>query len=124
MKILFTCLFFGFSVIAYAHVDLTLNVNVSDPIFIVTLPANPSTGFQWSVVSFNKNLLALSDSSYEKSNPNLIGSGGQMHFTFMLKKEINFPKSTEIVLKYARSWEPGSATLKKVKVNFLITGGQ
>jgi inhibitor of cysteine peptidase len=114
-------LLLGFSMMAYANDNLTLNVNVDKPGFEVTLPANPTTGFQWSVVHFDKNLLTLSSSNYERPNTNLIGAGGQMHFTFMLQKGKSYPERTEIVLKYARSWEPESATEKNVVVNFIKT---
>ena len=104
---------------AYADDKLTLNVNLNDPRFEVTLPANPTTGFQWSVVSYDKDLLTLSKSNYERPKTNLIGAGGQMHFMFTLQKGKNYPKSTEIVFKYFRPWETKSATVRNVTVNFL-----
>ncbi|ARB91686.1 protease inhibitor I42 family protein [Legionella longbeachae] len=122
MKRVLSCLFFGISTMSYANDNPTLNVNVSSPSFEVTLPANPTTGFQWSVVQYNKKLLTLSNSSYEQPKTKLMGAGGQMHFIFTLQKGVNFPQSTEIQLKYARSWEPSSATLRNIKVNFVKTG--
>lgn len=122
MKRVLSCLFFGISTMSYANDNPTLNVNVSSPSFEVTLPANPTTGFQWSVVQYNKKLLTLSNSSYEQPKTKLMGAGGQMHFIFTLQKGVNFPQSTEIQLKYARSCEPSSATLRNIKVNFVKTG--
>ncbi|MGL5741073.1 MAG: protease inhibitor I42 family protein [Legionella sp.] len=124
MKTLMGCLLLGFSLMAYANDHMTLNVNVHDPYFVITLPANPTTGFQWSVVRYDENLLTLSNSQYERPNTKLIGAGGQMHLTFRLNKGKTYPASTEIVLKYARSWEPGSATTKNVTVNFVKTTGK
>lgn len=112
-------LLFGFSMMTYANDNLTLNVNVNQSSFEVTLPANPTTGFQWSVVHFDENLLTLASSNYERPNTKLIGAGGQMHFIFKLEKGKNYPERTELVFKYARSWEPESATKKNVIVNFI-----
>lgn len=117
-KILF-CFLFAYSVLVYADNKMTMNVNENDPSFVVTLPANPTTGFQWTVVRFDKDLLTLQGSSYERPKTNLIGAGGQMHFTFGLQKKKSYPDNTVIVLKYARSWEPNTATLKSVQVNFI-----
>lgn len=124
MKIVFGCLLLGSSMMVYANENLTLDVLTNSSSFEVMLPANPTTGFQWSVVRFDKNLLILSKSSYERPKTNLIGAGGQMHFIFTLQKKQGYPASTEIVFKYARSWEPASATVKNVTVNFVKTGGK
>jgi inhibitor of cysteine peptidase len=119
MKTLLASLLLLCSIMAHADDKLSLDVNVKDPSFVLILPANPTTGYQWTVVRYDKNLLTLSASTYEKPKKNLMGAGGEMHFTFSLQKGKNFPANTEIQLKYARSWEPKSATLKTVKVNFL-----
>ncbi len=108
----------------YANDKLTLDVNVSSPNFEVTLPANPTTGFQWSVVHYNKKLLTLSNSYYEQPKTKLIGASGQMHFIFTLQKGKNYPASTDILFKYARSWEPSSATTRNIKVNFVKADGK
>ncbi|KTD67666.1 secreted protein [Legionella santicrucis] len=124
MKIIFGCLFLSFSMMTYANDNLTLDVNVSSPNFEVTLPANPTTGFQWSVVHYNTKLLTLSNSSYERPKTKLIGASGQMHFIFTLQKGKNYPASTDILFKYERSWEPSSATMRNIKVNFVKTDGK
>lgn len=112
-------LLLGFSMMTYAGDDLSINVHVKDPSFIITLPANPTTGYQWSVVHFDKNLLVLSSSKFAKPKTNLIGAGGQMHFVFTLKKSKHYPASTQIKFKYARAWELKSAIVKNVTVNFV-----
>jgi len=123
MNLLLGSLLFGFSVLAYASDHLSLNVNIGEPGFIVTLDANPTTGYQWSVIQFDKALLTLSASNYQKPQNTLIGAGGQMHFTFKLNKGKNYPDSTKIFFKYSRSWEPGSGTEKTVTVNFIKAAG-
>ncbi|MCW8443980.1 protease inhibitor I42 family protein [Fluoribacter gormanii] len=124
MKTVLSLLLLGFSTTIQANNNLSMNVNVNDPSFVVTLPANPTTGFQWSIVRFDKDILTLRSSTYERPKTNLIGAGGQMHFTFAKQKGKNYPESTIIVLKYARSWEPNTATLKSITVNFVKTDGK
>ncbi|HHT0592375.1 TPA: protease inhibitor I42 family protein [Legionella anisa] len=119
MKTVFGLLLLSFSMMGYADDNLTMNVNVDEPSFVVALPANPTTGFQWSVVRFDKSLLTLRSSTYERPKTELIGAGGQMNFTFGLQKSKSYPDNTIIVFKYARSWEPDTATLKSIKVNFV-----
>lgn len=123
MKKILSLLLLSFSTMLHANNNLSMNVNVNDPSFVVTLPANPTTGFQWSVVRFDEDLLILRSSIYERPKTNFIGAGGQMHFTFARQKGKNYPESTVIVLKYARSWESGTATVKSIKVNFVKTDG-
>lgn len=119
MKGFLSCLLWGFSILVYASDELSMDVSVKDSSFVIILDANPTTGYQWSVVQYDKNLLTLTASNFEKPKTTLIGAGGQMHFTFALQKNKTFPANTEIKLKYARSWEPKSATFQNVKVNFI-----
>ncbi|MFT4059949.1 MAG: protease inhibitor I42 family protein [Legionella sp.] len=119
MKVAFSSLLLICSMSVHADEGLSLDVNVNDPGFVLSVPANPSTGFQWTVVQYDKNLLTLGMRTYEKPKTNLIGAGGQVHFTFNLQKGKNFPPSTEVQLKYARSWEPKTAVIKTVKINFI-----
>lgn len=118
MRVLLSCLLLGISIMAYAD-DETITVNVKTPEFVINLPANPTTGFQWSVVKYDHGLLTLSSSAYEKPKTNLIGAGGQMHYVFQLNKGKAVPENTVLKFKYGRSWEPKTATLKTIKVNFV-----
>ena len=118
MRALLSCLLLGISIMAYAD-DETMTVNAKASELIINLPANPTTGFQWSIVKYDHALLTLSSSTYEKPKTNLVGAGGQMHYVFQLNKGSVAPKSTELKFKYGRSWEPKTATLKTIKVNFV-----
>ncbi len=118
MRVVLSCLLLGISIMAYAD-DETMNVNVTAPELVINLPANPTTGFQWSLVKYDHDLLTLSSSNYEKPKTNLVGAGGQMHYVFQIKKGKVAPASTELKFKYARSWEPKTATLKTIKVKFI-----
>ncbi|RUR12364.1 protease inhibitor I42 family protein [Legionella sp. km772] len=108
------------SIFAHADDSISMTVPKNQPSFVVNLAANPTTGFQWSVVHFDKDLLALSSSVYQQPDTKLIGAGGRMLFTFSLNKGKAYPQSTELTFKYARPWEKdGSATVQKVTVKFV-----
>ncbi|KTD11340.1 protease inhibitor I42 family protein [Legionella jamestowniensis] len=103
----------------FTHADtMSLNVNPSQNQFVVTLPANPTTGYQWTVEKYDKSFLKLLSSNYTASKTKLIGAGGQMQFTFQLIKGKTYPQSTSMQFKYARPWEPETGTMKQVTVNF------
>ena len=103
----------------YANKALLVNVPKNKSSFVITLEANPTTGYQWSVVSFDKDLLTLSSSYYQGPDSKLIGAGGHMLFTFTLNKEKAYPKTTDLFFSYARPWEKGDTGAKqKVTVHF------
>jgi inhibitor of cysteine peptidase len=119
MKRILSILLLVWLMTGYAQSELSLDVSVREPSFVIYLEANPTTGFQWTVEQYDKNILTLSSSSYEKPNTKLIGAGGHMKFIFSLNKGKPFPEHTQLQFKYARSWEPKTATHQKVRVNFL-----
>lgn len=106
-----------FSFIASAE-EYSMSVNKKNNSFAVSLVANPTTGFEWSVIGYDKQLLTLTKSSYQKPKTNLMGAGGQMIFTFTLNAGKSYPKNTIIAFKYARHWEPETAVLKKIAIYF------
>jgi inhibitor of cysteine peptidase len=98
--------------------DMSLDASVNENQFTVTLPANPTTGFQWTVENYDKSFLKLVASRYMAPHTQLMGAGGQMSFTFQLIDGRSYPQNTTILFKYARSWEPETRTMKKVTVHF------
>jgi inhibitor of cysteine peptidase len=120
MKTLLGILLLLISCVSAANEVLTLNVPTAQTQFVVTLPANPTTGFQWQVLDFDKELLTLSASTYQKNTSKLIGSGGQMLFTFTLNKGKVYPQQTKMTFSYSRQWESHSGTEQHVEVNFIV----
>jgi inhibitor of cysteine peptidase len=119
MNFILGFLLLGCSFMANADNGLSLNVDAKKSDFIVALDANPTTGFQWSVVHYDKKLLTLTNSSYQRPQTNLIGAGGQMLFTFTLNKGKAYPKKSAMSFKYSRPWEHNnSGTMKEVMINF------
>ena len=106
------------SVCSYATDTMTIKVDPSSSQFVVKLPSNPTTGYQWSIVKYDKQLLKMTNKSYLAPQTKLIGAGGVMTFTFALMKGKSYPKSTQLSFIYARGWESKSGTLKQVMVNF------
>lgn len=118
-KIFLYAFLFFFASLALAAQASTMKVNTSQKCFTVTLPANPTTGYQWTVLHYDKKLFTLSKSHYQHSKTHLIGSGGEMLFTFTLKQRKSFPKQSDILFKYSRSWEKEGGSQKEVTIKFV-----
>lgn len=109
-------LFFGG---AQASEDLIVHVNPKSPQFRVMLPANPSTGYQWTLKKYDQNNLMLIHSQYLAPHSNRIGAGGQMIFTFKPVADQAYPPKTEMTFQYARAWESKKGESRKVIVLFV-----
>ncbi len=107
------------SLFAYADKAITMTVDSSKQQFVVTLPSNPTTGYQWTVASYNKKIFKMTGSQFIAPRTRLMGAGGQMTFTFALNKGQSYPKSTQFHFTYARSWDKNSGTPTHVTVNFV-----
>lgn len=104
----------------YANPVISININTKSSSFIIPLHANATTGYQWSLVSFDKDIFHLISSEYEQSNTQLVGKGGMMVFRFALNKKQTYPQSSNFIFKYGRSWEPSSNAIpQKVTVHFI-----
>ena len=103
--------------------DVTIiTVDSSRPDFVVGLPANPSTGYQWTITSYDKKIVKLTASQFIPPRTRLIGAGGKMTFTFVRIKGQPVPKATQMTFTYARSWDKKSGVLKRVRINFVTHG--
>lgn len=69
------------------------------------LKANPSTGYRWKVVSFDKSELQFIKSNYLAADNHLMGSSGFQQFYF--KRLKHQPLQTKIKLIYHRPWQKG-----------------
>lgn len=120
MKLIINICLLLLSFTVYANDDVSIDVPKGQKSFNVTLAANATTGFEWSVVSYDKDLLQLTASHYQAPKTKLIGAGGQTVFAFNVNKGKIYPAQTVIEFKYARSWERQSAVShKKVIVRFV-----
>ncbi|MCX7115915.1 MAG: protease inhibitor I42 family protein [Gammaproteobacteria bacterium] len=85
--------------------------------FEVRLPGNATTGFQWSVLTYDKTLLKLNGQTYQAKKTGLMGSGGEAVFSFTCLKKTR-PQSTDVVFSYRRPWEKQAVKSTKVVVVF------
>lgn len=97
---------------------MTVPVKATQAHFTVRLPANPTTGYQWSVVSYNQQLFTLTGSHYEAMKTGRIGSGGVMVFDFTCKAKQARPARAKLVFAYVRSWEKQAVKTRQVDVVF------
>ena len=102
----------------YAADPIEIHVTAGDKTFQVALPSNPTTGYQWTVKSYDTQLLKLFSSLYTPSKSNLVGAGGAMVFSFERLNPASVPKKTVMEFSYARPWEKGNATSQTVTVIF------
>lgn len=83
--------------------------------FVISLKSNRSTGYKWSIVFYDKDIITKLEEKYE-SNSNKLGAPNMQIFRF---KGINAGQ-TEIKFKYHRQWEKRAPPLQKFKINIII----
>lgn len=118
MKTFASILLLALSNLSIASQIMTLNVNKNQKIVAVTLPANPTTGYQWTIKTMDHSLLKLESSQYLSSKSGLMGAGGQMIFNFSLIAGKSIPEKTTLVFSYAQPWEPQKGTEQLVELQF------
>ena len=82
---------------------------------VIALASNPSTGFQWTVESYNENTLFAAEKSYTGTGTG-VGSGGMEMFCFTA---IN-SGSTPLVMIYHRPFEKNVAPIETFKITVKI----
>lgn len=102
-----------------AYKATTMHVHSNDYAFIIKLPANPSTGFEWTIKHYDKTVLNLNKQTYQAIQSGRVGAGGVMVYCFSRKHDALYSTSTTIVFRNARAWEPASlGTLEYITVMF------
>ena len=76
-----------------------IRARVNEP-FTISMPANPTTGYNWTA-DYDYVLLNQGKAVYEMSSSGALGSGGTSVFVFTPMK----PGKTTIYFVYKRSWE-------------------
>ncbi len=83
--------------------------------FNITLQYNASTGYQWVLAKApDQKLVKLLGTEYKRLDPKLIGSGGDMVWTFQALAK----GKTQIGLDYVRPWEQGQKPARTT--NFVV----
>ena len=94
-----------------------ITVKRKDP-FIMELPSNPTTGYEWTVEQDKLKLIKLADKELTgktiSSNAERMGAPGKQLFTFIPKEE----GMDTITFLYRRNWEPNDrSTIYNLRVN-------
>jgi inhibitor of cysteine peptidase len=97
-------LFFLFSVAFATPSSMDIHVDNNQDHFVISLTANPTTGYQWQLLTYDKTIITLTSSQYLKNN-SLLGAGGTMVFEFDKVNNATWPKKTQLLFQYIRPWE-------------------
>ncbi|MGQ3887714.1 protease inhibitor I42 family protein [Legionella sp. CNM-1927-20] len=100
---------------------MTINLKPHDTQFQVVLPANPTTGYQWTLHNYDRSLLRLVSNQFIRPNSKLMGARGATVFTFEIIHGAVTPSVTSLVFSYARPWENQGGTSQTVTVRFQDT---
>lgn len=105
------------SVYAAILPPIIVNVGTNPANINVMLPTNPTTGFQWTVKDYNRNLLKLVSSKYQKPDSKMPGAGGRMYYVFQLLKTPAIAQ-TSLDFVYSRPWDLTKSDTQSVTINF------
>lgn len=86
---------------------------------VVTLEANPTTGFAWQLSELDQNVVKQNGSPEYEQDPGAdgkVGVGGKSVLTFVAVA----PGSTKLGLSYMRAWEQGVEPAKRFTVNLTV----
>jgi inhibitor of cysteine peptidase len=113
-RVLLTASLLSFLVAACATDQKPMHVGVGKP-FVVTLPSNQSTGYQWQLAKpLDEACLKLVGTEYKVSVANKPGAAGNEQWKFQPVAE----GKTEIQFKYVRPWEKDVAPARLT--NFVV----
>ena len=83
--------------------------------FTIELQSNPSAGYRWHLLYFNKSILKLFSSEFASMPTNQIGDAATQRFSFEATEE----GTTSIKLIYKRSWERETVKSNEFFVNVI-----
>ena len=87
-----------------------ISVSEAQPVFIIKLISNPTTGYVWSLRHYDKTLLTAVKHEYHAPKTDLIGAPGYELWTFRAKPAaFAVPARTKLSFVYARPWESDQA---------------
>ena len=99
--------------------DDVITVVANKPQFTIRLPANPTTGYLWSIKHYNDHFISLQKQRYVAGSGGRIGSGGYSLWSFKVKPAaLKASHRFDITLIYGRPWEKQAA---KQKVFHVVT---
>lgn len=118
LKCLILCMLFMDGSFAYAENAMVAHVSKSASDFQISLPTNPTTGYQLRLTQFDHARFKVLNSTYIPPQSKLMGAGGTMVFTFQRQANKTYPQQAVFLFRYAQPWNPSSATITHVTVLF------
>ena len=107
----------------YDQSKTSIVVSKKQPVFIIKLVSNPTTGYTWLLRSYDKMLLNPLKHEFKAPKQHLVGAPGYEIWMFRVKPEaFTAPHRTEIHMVYARPWEAGKDIKETVFVVTTIDG--
>ena len=95
----------------------TIVVSPKNPTFTIKLPANPTTGFQWFLSGYTKQLIEPISATYIAPATKMPGAPGYMLWKFEVDEDAFIvPMVLSVKLVYMRSWTAESASVKIFKI--------
>ena len=93
-------------------------VTAKKPQFLLTLPANPTTGYMWVLQgNYNSALIRPVKHTYQAANQKLIGAPGTDVWIFKVQPlAFKVPTQLRVVLNYRRIWEKTAAQTKTFQI--------
>lgn len=93
----------------------TFAIDLGDQ-FVIQLAENPSTGYQWQVISINDRIVVLQASNYENASGVAMGGGGTKTFVYQAKTL----GTDQIRLILQREWEPQDKAIDRFAVTIHV----
>lgn len=96
----------------YNNPNQTIYVSADHTDFVISQPANPTTGYTWKVTGYDAQLITFIKSDYVKPfDTKRVGTGGNTLLGFRATPAlISTPgKTTTIQLRYAQPWDPNNS---------------
>lgn len=103
----------------YMENQTSIRIDRSQPSFSLKLKSNPTTGYSWFLLNYDKGLIKPTGHEYIKPDSKMVGQGGYEIWSFeVLFSDLNGPKNTKILMEYKRPWEIAGSSKK---VAYLVT---
>ncbi len=110
----------SFLFVSFAYADKSTELkklSMANNQFVISFPANPSTGYTWTIVYYDQSRFNLLKSEYiTPEKIKRIGAAGKMLYEFQVRESGTFPFSSKITFRYARPWDKNSGVNKTATI--------
>lgn len=99
----------------YTEDKSSVTVNASQPVFMIKLKSNPTTGYTWFLREYDTSLIMPVKHSYQAPQTNSMGASGYELWTFRVKPAgFVVPQQTIMRMVYARPWQGSDGSTQLV----------